>query len=436
MELTLADVARAVGGALSGADVHLAGYATDSRQAMPGTLFFALRGAAMDGHDYVADAAARGAAAAVVERPLDIQLAQVLVGDSWRALFDLAEHALRATSPLPVGVTGSNGKTSTKDMIAAALGARHQVLKTEGNLNTETGVPLTLLRLEPGVHTALVAEMGMQGPGEIARLARLVRPRIGVVTVIGTVHLEFFASREDLARAKGELLEELPPDGVAVLNADDPFTPLLRSLTRAHVVTFGLEAGDYRVDDYRGSSFTVRGETVRLQLRGRHQALNAAAALAAAEAAGVPLAEAAPRLTEVAAAKGRMREVRSPAGFTILDDSYNASPESMEAAFAVVTELPARRRLAVLGEMRELGPAAAGEHERIGRLAAGLFDDRAVIAGGHATALAAAAGAELVPDAAAAERWVREHAREGDLVLVKASRGVALEHLVDALTST
>ncbi|HEX6488203.1 MAG TPA: UDP-N-acetylmuramoyl-tripeptide--D-alanyl-D-alanine ligase [Candidatus Dormibacteraeota bacterium] len=436
MRYSLADVARVAGGRYSGEPLEVDAYATDSRRASAGTLFFALKGAELDGHDFVADAAARGATGVVVERPLDIAAPQVVVDSTWEALFALAADALHATGPLAVGVTGSNGKTSTKDFVAAALGGRYRALKTEGNLNTETGVPLTLLRLEPGVHTALVAEMGMQGPGEIARLAKLVQPAIGVITVIGTVHLEFFPSREDLARAKGELLEALPPDGVAVLNADDPYTELLRSLTTARIVTFGGEGADYAVQDYVGSTFSVRGHEVHLQLPGRHQALNAAAALAVAEAAGVPLAEAAPRLAEVAPAKGRMREVRAARGFTILDDSYNASPESMEAAFAVVAEHPGRRRLAVLGEMRELGALAGPEHERIGRLAKDVFDGVAVVDTGEAGKLATAAGAELVPDAEAARLWVQEHAGEGDLVLVKASRGVALERLVDALVES
>lgn len=438
MRLNLREVAGAVGGDLRGpGDIEVASYHTDSREVAPGGLFFALLGAAMDGHEFVDDARGRGAAAAVVQRELGLDLAQVVAADTWKALFDLAGHVLRTSAPLALGVTGSNGKTSTKELLAAALGARHRVLKSEGNQNTETGVPLTVLRLEPGIHTALVAEMGMQGPGEIARLAELVKPSIGVITVIGTVHLEFFDSREALARAKGELVQALPAAGTAVLNADDPYLPLLESLTRARVVTFGSDRGMYRVEGYRatggGSEFTVRGQQVRLRLAGLHQARNAAAALAAAEAAGVPLAEAAPRLEEVEPVRGRMREVTTPAGVLLLDDSYNASPESMAAAFAVASERPARRRLAVLGEMRELGAVAEAEHERIGRQAAEAFDAIAVIDGGHASKLAAVAGADVVRDLDEAESWVRDHAAEGDLLLVKGSRGVHLEHLVERL---
>lgn len=435
MQLTLQEALENTGGH-SAADPALtfSSYHTDSREARPGGLFFALRGAEMDGHDFVADAAGRGAAAAVVARELpEVAIPQLVVADTWAALFALARHALDATAPLVVGVTGSNGKTSTKELLAAALGVRYRVHKTEGNLNTETGVPLTLLRLEPGVHTALVVEMGMQGPGEIARLAELCRPSIGVVTVIGTVHLEFFASREDLARAKGELVAALPEGGTAVLNADDAYTPILRGLSHARVVTFGSQGGDYRVEGYVPDGFTVRGVPVRLALAGEHQARNAAAALAAAEAAGVPLAEAAPALAAVEAVKGRTREVRAPAGFLLIDDSYNASPESMEAAFAIARERTARRRLAVLGEMRELGPIADDAHREVGRHAAEVFDRLAVVAVGRGALLAEAAGADLVADVGEAAGWVREHAGPDDLVLVKASRGVHLEDLVERL---
>lgn len=436
MRLTLREALEITGGS-SAADPGLGfpTYHTDSRQVQRGGLFFALRGAEMDGHEFVRDAEARGAAGVVVGRELaGLNAAQIVVGDTWSALYALAAEVLRRTSPLVAGVTGSNGKTSTKDMLAAALGSRYRVLKTEGNLNTETGVPLTLLQLEAGLHTALVVEMGMQGPGEIARLAALARPTIGVVTVIGTVHLEFFSSREDLARAKGELVAALPEAGTAVLNADDPYTPILRGLARARVVTFGSEGGDYRVAGYEpGGAFSVRGVPVRLALGGRHQARNAAAALAAAEAAGVPLAEGAAALTAVAPAKGRTREVPAAGGFTILDDSYNASPESMTAAFALMAERPARRRLAVLGEMRELGAIADEAHEQTGRDAARALDSIAVVDMGRGRLLAEAAGADLVPDLEAAARWVRAHAQPGDLVLVKASRGVHLEELVEAL---
>src|SRR5262249_14736723 len=255
---------------------RLTSYHTDSRAVAPGGLFFALRGAALDGHAFCAEAAARGAAAVVVDRDVAAPGAAVVrVADTWRALYDLARHGLTGVAPLVVGVTGSNGKTSTKEMTAAVLSTRYRVLRSEGNLNSETGLPLTLLRLEPG-HTAAVLEMGMQGPGEIARLAELARPRVGIVTMIGTVHLEFFSGVEALALAKAELVEALPADGLAVLNAEDARFDLLRGRSRAPVVGFGLEAGDLRGEGYRalpdgGAEVTVEGTPVRLRLAGRHQ---------------------------------------------------------------------------------------------------------------------------------------------------------------------
>src|SRR5262245_26136616 len=308
MRITLPEVLAATCGILVAgpSTAGAATYHTDSRELEPGGLFFALRGAARDGHDFCAEAAARGAAVLVVEREIkedDIfppphhrdfagtpGPAVVRVADTWRALYDLAAHVLERVSPLVVGITGSNGKTSTKELMAAVLGVRHHVLKTEGNCNTETGVPLTLLGLEPS-HTAAVLEMGMQGPGEIAPLAALARPRVGVVTMIGSVHLEHFPSPEALARAKGELIEALPPDGLAVLNAEDGWFELLRGLSPAPVLGFGLEAGDLRGEGFRalpegGSLLTVEGVPVRLGLPGRHQARNAVAALAAGRFAG------------------------------------------------------------------------------------------------------------------------------------------------------
>jgi UDP-N-acetylmuramoyl-tripeptide--D-alanyl-D-alanine ligase len=307
------------------------------------------------------------------------------------------------------------------------------VLKPEGNLNTETGVPLTILRLEPGVHEVLVLEMGMQGPGEIARLAELARPSIGIVTGIGTVHIEFFESQEQIARAKGELVSALPPEGLAILNHDDPLTPILRDLSGAPVVTFGLEGGDWHGTGYTAGTFTVRGVRVHLRLPGRHQARNALAALAAADRLGVPPEVGARLLPEVVVDR-RLQSLEAPGGFWVVDDAYNASPESMLAAFDAVSERPRQGRLlAVLGEMRELGPLAREAHQEVGRRAREVFDQLCVIDLGNGRVLAEAAGADLVPDKPAAVRWVKERAGEGDLVLVKASHGVALEDVVGEL---
>ena len=445
MRLTLAEVLEATGGELvahpeAESLPDLTSFHTDSREVLANGLFFALQGAQMDGHRFLEDAAAHGASAAVVERPVEgTGLALVLVEDSWKALYALARWVLDKASPLVVGITGSNGKTSTKEMVAAVLGTRLAVLKSEGNLNTETGLPLTVLRLEPGEHEALVLEMGLQRAGDIARLTALARPRVGIVTGIGSVHLEYFNGREELARAKGELVAALPSDGAAVLNAEDDFFGLLAGMTPARVVSFGLEGGDYHAESYRpdgnGSSFSVRGVNVRLRLGGRHQVKNALAALAAGELAGVPLREGAAALAEVAV-EHRLQPLPAAAGFVVIDDAYNASPESMLAAFETVSGWPrGGARLAVLGEMRELGELAEEAHRTVGRRAAEVFDEVCVVDVGLGRVMAEAAGAYLAPDKPSAVRWVRERAGEGSQVLVKASHGVALDEVVAELTA-
>ena len=396
----------------------------------------------MDGHRFVGDAVARGAAAVIVERKQEILpgVVEVVVPDTWAALNALAIHALRRVQPLVVAVTGSNGKTSTKEMVAAILSEHFNVLRTQGNLNTETGVPLTILSLEPH-HSALVLEMGLQRPGDITRLAAVAKPVIGIVTNVGVVHMEFFGSRDELAREKGQLVAALPDEGLAVLNADNEFYPLLVQMTSARVASFGQEHGDYRVDGYEplsagGARFSVRGVEVRLAVDGRHQSLNAAAALAAGEFAGVPISAGAEALADVRV-EHRLQEKITPAGFSIIDDAYNASPESMLAAFETVAGGPRPGRLlAVLGEMRELGPMSEEAHRKVGARAAEVFDAVAVVDGERARPMAEAAGAEVVADRAAAEAWVRSHAHPGDRVLVKASHGVRLDELVKELTST
>src|SRR6202171_2393637 len=255
MRLSLLEILEATGGGeVGGTQVGNVSstFHTDSREVVQGGVFFALRGAEMDGHRFVDDAIRRGAAAVVVERRREIPpgIAEILVRDSWAALYALASNTLQRVKPLVVAVTGSNGKTSTKELIAAILATRFDVLRTTGNLNTETGVPMTILALE-AQHTALVLEMGMQHAGDIARLVSLARPSIGVITNIGVVHMEFFRARADLARAQGELVAGLSDEGVAVLNADDQFYPLLVAMTSAKVASFGAAHGDYRIEGYR-----------------------------------------------------------------------------------------------------------------------------------------------------------------------------------------
>src|ERR1700686_774548 len=340
MKVSLLEILEATGGGeVGGTQVGntFSSFHTDSREVVQGGVFFALRGAEMDGHRFVDDAIKRGAAAAVAEPRMNVPtgIAEIRVPDTWVALYSLASYTLEHVSPLVVAVTGSNGKTSTKEMIAAILGKHFNVLRTSGNLNTETGVPLTMLALQPH-HSALVLEMGMQRPGDIARLVALARPSIGVITNIGTVHMEFFNSRQELARSKGEMVAGLPERGTAILNAEDQFFPMLVAMTAARVTSFGVSTGDFRAEGYRalesgGGQFSVRGVDVRLALEGRHQAVNAVAALATGVAAGITLADGAEALENVSV-EHRLQELPVAGGYSIIDDAYNVSPESMIAA--------------------------------------------------------------------------------------------------------
>src|ERR1700682_716571 len=281
--------------------------------------------------------------------------------------------------------------------------------------------------------------MVMQHAGDISRLVSLARPSIGVITNIGVVHMEFFSAREDLARAKGELVAGLPEQGVAVLNADDHFYPLLVAMTSAKITSFGVAHGDYRIEGYRagpggGSQFSVRRLEVNLKREGRHQAANAAAALAAGVASGVPLEEGAQALQQVTV-EHRLEDLQVAGGYSIVDDAYNASPESMLAAFEALAESPRRGRLlAVLGQMGELGALSEEAHRRVGARAAEVFDAVCVLDGERARVLAESAGAELVASPPAARDWVRRNAREGDRVLIKGSHSTHLDEVVRELT--
>ncbi len=422
----------------------------DSRQAAPGDLFFALRGERHDGHDFVAEALSRGAAGAVVERPLDIDEDAALfhVSDSLQALQELAAYWRRRHEVRVVAVTGSVGKTTCKELVAAVLGNRYSVLKSEANLNTEIGVPLTLLNLTPN-HQRAVLEFAMHSRREIALLARIAAPQVGVVTNIGPVHLERLGSLGAIVAAKAELVEALPPDGTAVLNGDDARTAALATRTRARVllygqsqqcqvrgsevVSHGLEGIAFRLTFGEGSA------TVSSPLPGRHHLYPCLAAAAVALVEGLTLDEIAEALAG-ARPELRLRVLAGPNGSTIIDDSYNASPASMLAALDLLAEMPGRR-VALLGEMRELGPAEEEGHRQVGEWAAGACDVLIVI-GERARPLAEAARAaghgdvrfvESVEEAAAA---ARSELRGGDYLLVKASRALALETVVDALVAT
>jgi UDP-N-acetylmuramoyl-tripeptide--D-alanyl-D-alanine ligase len=430
-------------------DARYTGGAFDSRIARPGEVFFALRDQ-RDGHDFVADALVRGASAAVVERPisdLPADAVVVQVGSSLAALRALADR-IRERHPIAaVGITGNVGKTTAKEAIAAALGARYRVLKTTASFNNEIGVPLTFLGVEPS-HEVAVIEMGFYVPGEIADLCRLVRPRVGVITRIPErpVHFSRTPSVEAIASGKAELIESLPDDGIALLNADDSRVRALASRTRARVVLFGegddaaLRATDVRAGGIEPLRFTAtyRGERaqVSVPLPGRHVVVAALAALGSAHALGVPLEEAAVALGTLEQPRHRM-EIRRAARLTVIDDSYNASPAAVLAALEVLREVRGRR-IAVIGDMLELGALSADAHEEVGREAARSSDVLVAVGELARTAATAAKGAGLteahvVADGAEALVLLKRIQRPDDTILVKGSHSLALDRLADAL---
>ncbi len=435
---------------------------------MPGDVFVALRGEKTDGHLYVTDAFGRGAVVALVEQDLPIEALLIDLRSNvtqrsikqWtlpviirvdNVLIALQEMAkwwrARLTSLRVIGITGSVGKSSTKELTAAVLQRDFVILKNEGNLNNEIGLPLTLLQLEEK-HERAVLEMGMYAPGEIARLAELSQPVVGVITLVGPVHMERLGSIEAIAAAKAELVQALPADGVAILNADDPRVRRMKSRTSARSMTYGFAAGA----DVRGTNLVSRaldgmafrlvtpaGEVeVSTPALGAHGVHNGLAAAAVGLAAGLDLDPIAAGLAAGWQAPHRDQIVRLP-GLTILDDAYNASPSSMRAALELLASLPGRH-VAVLGVMRELGDAHERGHREVGEVAARLADELIVV-GDEAHGIADAAAPimsnriQVVADRDAALEALRDVLVPGDAVLVKASRGAELERLVDALAA-
>ncbi len=452
--LTLAEVLDGTGGALAAPAPGLAftSVSIDSRTIAPGALFFAIKGPRFDGHDFLADAAERGATAAVVERETEAPsgLALVRVADTTRSLADLARYVRRRAGMPVVAVTGSVGKTTTKDMTAALLATRGPVLKTEGNLNNQYGLPLTLLRLR-SEHRAAVLELGMSAAGEIRALVALARPDVAIITRVAPVHLEFFASLDAIAEAKAEVLEGLAPRGTAVLNGDDPRVVRIGERFSGRVVWFGRGKGrDVLAVDERqngtGIELTLRleGETVpvRLPFTGPHFVENFLAAAGAAHVLGIPataMAEAA-RSLEVARHRGEV--LRLGEDVVLLDDCYNSSPAALEAAIVTLGLLRGKRRVAVLGDMLELGPTGAFLHRDRGRSLRGRVEvvigvgplAKEIVTGAREAGIAAAALHHFA-DASEAADAVPGVVRSGDAVLVKGSRGMQLEVVVDALVS-
>jgi UDP-N-acetylmuramoyl-tripeptide--D-alanyl-D-alanine ligase len=450
--LTLEDVVAATAAGLAGhaSPRPLAGVSIDSRRLEPGELFVAVAGPRFDGHDFLEQAASRGAAAALVHRdaPAPAGLPLLRVKDTTRALADLARH-VRLAAELPiVCVTGSAGKTTTKEMTAALLARLGPVLKSEGNLNNRYGLPLSLLRLRPE-HRAAALELGMSAAGELRELTGIALPDVAVITNVAAVHLEFFASLDEIAQAKAEILEGLHVNGVAVLNGDDPRLRRVGARHPGRVVWFGLEQA-WEVSAERlhaaggGTRFElcIAGERleVSLPLAGTHNVANFLAAAAAAHALGVEPAWLAQAAATLAPAPHRGELLRLGDDVTLIDDSYNSNPTALDAAVAALQLVGASRKLAFLGEMLELGPSAADLHRQAGERLAGRVH-RLMAVGSLAQELlegARAAGMpdtalSHYPDAAAAAAAAVTLVRPGDAVLVKGSRGVRMESIVEAL---
>jgi UDP-N-acetylmuramoyl-tripeptide--D-alanyl-D-alanine ligase len=459
MQPTLGEFAHACGGRLEGADRSYTSVSTDTRSLRSGELFVALRGPRFDGHEFLDAAEQAGAAGAVVEKARALRLSQIVVPKAEVALAQAASE-WRAQFSIPlVGVAGSNGKTTVKEMIAAILARAGACLATQGNLNNHIGVPLTLFRIQPA-HRFAVVEMGANRPGEVAALAAIARPTIGLITNAGAEHLEGFGSLEGAARAEGEMVEGLAADAVAILNADDPFATLWRALTRARVITFGIDSpadfaardihadivgGEFctrfalecvRVHVARGATRSERSLTpMELHLAGRHNVANALAAAAAASAAGASLEHIRSGLAAVRAVRGRLELKRARGGAWLIDDSYNANPSSVRAGIEVLAGLEGRKWL-VLGDMAELGAFARASHTEIGSFARERGIER-LFATGELARLAVESfgrGAEWHPDTHSLTRALGELPPDAR-VLIKGSRVNRLERLVAALTA-
>jgi UDP-N-acetylmuramoyl-tripeptide--D-alanyl-D-alanine ligase len=424
------------------------GYSIDSRTITSGQLFFAVKGERFDGHDFVEQALEKGAVGAVVRKD---QLGRYLsrarllaVEDPLIALQTLATAVRKLWGKPLVGVTGSAGKTTTKEAIAHVLGSRFRVLKSEGNFNNHFGLPLMLLRLEPEYDVAVI-EMGMSHAGEIHALAKIAQPETGVVTNVAPVHLEFFDSLAGIARAKYELVESLPGNGTAILNADDEYVSQFGRNFKGKVVMFGTRAGaDVRAENIKsngstGSQFDVvigsARERAKLPLIGEHNVLNGLAAVAVGVERGLKPSQAIRALATLAAAEKR-GQVLQVGNVTVINDCYNSNPKALKAMVDVLAGMPGKRHVVVAGEMLELGPTGEEMHRDAGRYIAGKKIDLLLGVRGLAQAAVEAAKqagirAEFVASAEEAGEWLRREARDGDSVLVKGSRGVKLEKTLE-----
>ncbi|MGW1951887.1 UDP-N-acetylmuramoyl-tripeptide--D-alanyl-D-alanine ligase [Streptomyces sp. NPDC001920] len=453
--LSLAEIAEVVGGQtydIPDPAVQVTGSVVrDSREVEPGSLFVAFVGERVDGHDYASAVVAAGAVAVLASRPVGVPA--IVVADVQKALGALARHVVRRLGATLVALTGSAGKTSTKDLIAQVLQRKAPTVWTPGSLNNEIGLPLTALSATDETRF-LVLEMGARGIGHIRYLADLTPPKVGLVLNVGTAHIGEFGGREQIAQAKGELVESLPQDGTAILNADDPLVRAMASRTKAKVILFGesgeadVRAENVRLTDSGQPAFLLHtpsgASDVTMRLYGEHHVSNALAAAAVAHELGMSAEEIATALSEAGSlSRWRMEVTERPDGVTVVNDAYNANPESMKAALRALAAMGKGRRMwAVLGKMAELGDEALAEHDAVGRLAVRLNVSKLVAVGGReASWLQLGAynegswGEESVhvSDAQAAVDLLRSELRPGDVVLVKASRSVGLERVAEAL---
>jgi len=464
-ELDLNQIVQVIGGKVitdnAWSNHGVTGVSLDSRNIKVGELFFALPGERVDGHAFVSKALQAGAAGAVVnhwpvgepmpDASLNFGPAPIIeVADVLSALQDLAAWYRRLFAIPIIGVTGSTGKTTTKDLLAAVLSKGFRTLKTSGNYNNEIGVPLTILELTDQ-HQAAVVEMAMRGPGEIAALSTIVAPTVGLITNIGHTHLELLGTQENIALAKGELLDSLPETGWAVLNADDPWQGFLGNRCKVRTFYYGLQpatgifASDLQLQGSAGSRFQVHlpdavGE-VWVPVPGRHNIYNALAALGVGWLLGMKLEEMAAGLAEAQLSAMRLDLGPGYQGTTLINDAYNANPDSMLAALRVLDNIEGKRRVAVLGEMYELGDFAEEGHRRVGEEAARLKVSFLVTVGKLAENIAEGAleaglpqdCVRAVPDKNRAVNLVKDYLEPGDVVLVKGSRGMHMEEIVSAL---
>jgi len=449
MKLTLARIAEFVSGAGEFAREEVArGYSIDSRTVGPDELFFAVKGERLDGHDFVQQALDKGACAAVVREDQLSRYSKkaglLAVEDTLAALQTLATAVRKLWGKPLIAVTGSAGKTTTKEAIAHVLGVRFRVLKSEGNFNNHFGLPLMLLKLEPEYDVAVI-EMGMSHAGEIRALAKIAEPEIGVVTNVAPVHLEFFDSLAGIARAKYELIESLPAHAIAVLNADDEYVSQFGRDFKGKVVMYGTRAtADVRAERIQskgteGAEFDVViggvREHARLALVGEHNVLNALAAVAVGIERGLKPAEAAAALATLVPSDKR-GQVLQVGNITVINDCYNSNPKALEAMVDALAAMAAKRRIVVAGEMLELGPAGEEMHRRAGQHIAEKKIDVLLGVRGLAQAMVegarkAGTPAEFVVGPEEAGEWLAREARDGDVVLLKASRGVKLEKALE-----